>query len=101
MSSKKSIQKCIRLSEEVFGYIDKAEGKGFNEKFENIILLSQRDEKRCRESLDMLNKQIEAKRKQLHEIGDKIVALDHVYMLRWKILEIESEIDDLIKEDSS
>lgn len=41
----KSISKSIRISEEVFNYINNYRGDGFNQKFENIILDYQREEK--------------------------------------------------------
>ena len=42
--TKKSIAKSVRLTQEVFDYIDSAPGNGFNEKFENIILEAKRGE---------------------------------------------------------
>lgn len=57
-ASKKSIAKSIRISEEVFAYIDKAPGKGFNEKFENIILEAKRTEADRKKRLAGLEKQI-------------------------------------------
>lgn len=35
----KSIQKTIRLTETVYDYINSMEGDGFNQKFENAILI--------------------------------------------------------------
>ena len=43
VASKKNIAKSVRISDEVFAYIDAAPGKGFNEKFENIILEAKRE----------------------------------------------------------
>lgn len=47
----KSIAKSIRISDEVFDYIDQAPGKGFNEKFENIILEAKLEESKRKEEL--------------------------------------------------
>ncbi|WP_368272295.1 hypothetical protein [Enterocloster lavalensis] len=55
MSKGKCIAKSIRLSEEVFTYIDGYRGEGFNQKFENIILdamCAEADRKRRIEALD-------------------------------------------------
>ena len=38
--TKKSIAKSVRLTQEVFDYIDSAPGKGGNEKFEIILLVA-------------------------------------------------------------
>ena len=100
MAAKKKNQKSVRLSDEVLEYIEKAEGNGFNEKFENIILRAKKDEPRLEESLKRLNKQVEEKRSQLYAISDKILKLERVHVLRKDILRIEQEIDDLIKDDS-
>ena len=35
----KNVSKSVRLSEKVFNYINDYEGQGFNQKFENIILI--------------------------------------------------------------
>lgn len=55
MSKQKSISKSVRLTDEVFTYIDGYEGDGFNQKFENIILFamcSEPDRKKCIQDLD-------------------------------------------------
>lgn len=76
MASKKNISKSIRISEEVFDYIDKAPGKGFNEKFENIILEAKETESYRKERLAGLEKQI-------HDAEQKL----------WKLLEQNRELD--------
>ena len=45
--TKKSIAKSVRLTQEVFDYIDSAPGNGFNEKFENIILEAKRGDRKA------------------------------------------------------
>lgn len=56
--SKKNISKSIRISEEVFAYIDKSPGKGFNEKFENIILEAKQTEAERKKRLAGLERDI-------------------------------------------
>lgn len=41
---KKSIAKSVRLTQEVYDYIEQQAGNGFNEKFENIILEAKKGE---------------------------------------------------------
>lgn len=65
MISKKNIAKSIRLSDQVFEYINNYEGKGFNEKFENIILFALQTEEDRRNrihDLEQIIKKLEAKK---------------------------------------
>ena len=100
MTGKKRNQKCIRLSDEVLAIIEQSEGNGFNDKFEKIILRAHKEQPKLEESLKILNEQIKKKRSQLNMISEKILALENVHMLRRKILKIESEIDEILKDDS-
>ena len=36
----KNINKSVRLSNEVYEYVNEFQGNGFNEKFENIVIFS-------------------------------------------------------------
>ena len=100
MTGIKRNQKCVRLSDEVLDIIEQSEGKGFNDKFEKFVLKAYKEKPALEESLKNLNDQIEKKRGQLYAISDKILALERVHLLRKDILRIESEIDELIKDDS-
>lgn len=68
MAVKKNISKSIRISEEVFSYIDSSPGKGFNEKFENIILEARRTESDRKEELARLEDRICEKRQELSRL---------------------------------
>lgn len=68
MASKKNIAKSVRISDEVFAYIDAAPGKGFNEKFENIILEAKREEADRKKKLAELEQQIHDARENLYKI---------------------------------
>lgn len=57
----KSILKSVRLTDEVFSYVQSFEGNGFNEKFENLVLFCMKSEKAKRERLDLLDKRIAEK----------------------------------------
>lgn len=100
MTGKKRNQKCVRLSDEVLAIIEQSEGNGFNDKFEKIILRAHKEQPKLEESLKILNDQIKEKRSQLNMVSEKILALENVHMLRRKILKIESEIDEILKDDS-
>lgn len=67
-ASKKNIAKSIRISEEVFAYIDNAPGKGFNEKFENIILEAKETEADRKKKLADLEKRIHDAQLKLSEV---------------------------------
>ena len=62
--TKKSIAKSVRLTQEVFDYIDSAPGNGFNEKFENIILEAKRGESDRKKELARLDKKIERQQRK-------------------------------------
>ena len=63
--TKKSIAKSVRLTQEVFDYIDSAPGNGFNEKFENIILEAKRGESDRKKELARLDKKIERQQRSM------------------------------------
>lgn len=68
----KPIGKSIRLSEEVFNYIDSYHGDGFNDKFENIILFAMKNE-------DVLKERIRYQQEKLDDIFAKVHALEKRY----------------------
>ena len=73
--AKKTIAKSIRLSQEVFDYIQNYPGNGFNEKFENIILYACRSEKDREERIERLDAQINEKEKEYQELYDSVDSL--------------------------
>lgn len=68
MAALKNISKSIRISEEVFSYIDSAPGKGFNEKFEKIILEAKQTESDRKKELARLEEQIHEARLKLRNL---------------------------------
>lgn len=68
MAQKKNISKSVRISEEVYSYIDSSPGKGFNEKFENIILEAKRTEPERKKELAGLEHQIWEARQELSRL---------------------------------
>lgn len=77
----KNISKSIRLDEEVYGYIMDAPGKGFNEKFENIILQAKREEPERKAKLVDLQKSIDEQQRRLYQLIDRNRYLDEYYRL--------------------
>lgn len=72
---KKSVQKSIRISEEVAAYIEKQEGNGFNEKLCNMVLYCMEHEAEIKKkiasaekSLNFVEKQINEKHKLLEQL---------------------------------
>ncbi len=52
----KKVSKSIRLTEDLYKYIDNYRGEGFNEKFENVILDARDSEQKRRIRLGVLQK---------------------------------------------
>jgi hypothetical protein len=88
----KNISKSIRISDEVFEYIDAAPGKGFNEKFENIILSAKKEEPERQKRLAELNEAIAKETCDLQRLFD-----EHRYMRQFfnSVLHIQRELSDL------
>lgn len=70
----KSVNKSIRLTPELFEYINSYRGDGFNEKFENIILDFRFMEKERASRLEILERRILEKETVLKEVT---VAINH------------------------
>lgn len=81
----KSISKSVRISEEVYGYIMDTPGKGFNEKFETIILLAKKEEPMRLKVLADLQKSIDEKRRELYALFDQYGDLRDFYQLAIRI----------------
>lgn len=67
----KGIAKSIRISEEVFDYINEAPGEGFNQKFENIILQAKKGEAERLKTLAELDRRIEKAQTELYDLFDR------------------------------
>lgn len=68
MASKPN-SKSIRLSNEVLEYINEFEGKGFNEKFENIILFAMKTEIERKKRVAELDKLISTRSQELQKLN--------------------------------
>ena len=64
------------MTDEVFRYVESMDGKGFNEKFENMVLYAMKTEKDRERHIAILDDEIARKRDMLYELRqmeDKLV----------------------------
>lgn len=66
--AKKSVAKSVRMTEQVYEYIQRQEGNGFNEKFENMVLYAMDSEADRQQCLAFLDQQIADREKKIHEM---------------------------------
>lgn len=74
----KSITKSLRMSEEVYGYIEKYRGNNFSEKFENIILDYQKKEKDIKARIKLETQVYERRMKDFEKVCEKIRKLENM-----------------------
>lgn len=60
--------KSVRLSDEALAIVEGAEGKGFNDKFENLIFAYKKTIPQRQAQLEAINKRIEKKKKELETL---------------------------------
>ena len=77
----KNISKSIRLSDDVYGYIMAAPGKGFNEKFENIILEAHEAEPELKKRLAELQKSVDDEQRKLYQLFEKYRYLNDYFRI--------------------
>lgn len=65
----KNINKSVRLSNEVYEYVNEFQGNGFNEKFENIVVFCMKTEVERKKRLDEIEKMIKSRSEQLENIN--------------------------------
>lgn len=88
----KSIQKCVRMTPEVCGFVEKQDGTGFNDKFEKMVFKYEKREAELQLRLDTLNDVIQAAQERLSGMRQLIQHADRVRMY-------VDYIDDIINED--
>ena len=91
---KKNLSKSIRLSQEVFDYINQAPGKGFNEKFENIILEAKSGEAERRKILADLDERIKEEQRYLKDLFERY---RHLNVFFSRVMHLMHEVDSLEK----
>lgn len=96
----KCIQKSVRMTEKVCEYVEKQKGRGFSQKFENLILQQveflEDDIRKLQEEKNALEKEI----LQLKEVREKeIPQLKEVRDRVEKIMRNFDEIEEVIGEE--
>ena len=91
------------MTQEVFDYIDSAPGKGFNEKFENIILEAKRGESERKRELARLEKEIEKQRNKESMLFVKYRYLDSCFRdflyIQHQIENLRADVEKIVKID--
>ena len=88
----KNIQKCVRMTEEIFCYLDNYKGNGFNEKFENLVLFALVEENAKKKRLLELDAEIVQREKKLRLLSDKAYQLDRNL---YQALNLEKSLQEL------
>lgn len=96
MNEKKSVAKSIRLTPELFNFINEYDGNGFNEKFANIISFCFRSEKDVRARVKQERQELERLQKN---IAEKRRLLSTLQRLEWQIDHATSIADELPTND--
>ena len=71
--AKKDIAKSVRMTSEVYKFVEGFRGEGFNEKFENLVLFCLREEKEIQNSVKKQQKTYEANEKRI-ELQRKVLS---------------------------
>ena len=72
----KNNAKSVRMTDAVLAYVESMDGKGFNEKFENMVLYAMKTEKDRERHIAILDDEIARKRDMLYKLRqmeDKLV----------------------------
>ncbi|WP_095176005.1 MULTISPECIES: hypothetical protein [Blautia] len=72
----KNNAKSVRMTDAVLAYVESMDGKGFNEKFENMVLYAMKTEKDREHHIAILDDEIARKRDMLYKLRqmeDKLV----------------------------
>lgn len=72
----KNNAKSVRMTDDVLAYVQSMDGKGFNEKFENMVLYAMKTEKDRERHIAILDDEIARKRDMLYKLRkmeDKLV----------------------------
>lgn len=77
--SNKSILKSMRMTPELFSYIDGYQGNGFNEKFENIILDAMFSDTSRRKRISELDALIRSKEEEYFQLVKKVQEFEALY----------------------
>lgn len=68
----KNISKSVRLSNEVYDYVNDFDGEGFNQKFENIVIFCMKSEAERKKNLDSIDRLIKSRSEELANINSEL-----------------------------
>lgn len=68
----KNISKSVRLTNEVYEYVNDFNGEGFNEKFENIVIFCMKSEAERKKKLDSIDRLIKSRSEELANINSEL-----------------------------
>lgn len=61
--------KSVRMTDEVYGFIEKFTGNGFNDKLENLVLFAKKNEKNIADRIGQLEKTRDALVKEIAKLN--------------------------------
>lgn len=73
---KKNNAKSVRMTDEVYAYVESQEGEGFNQKFENLVLYAMKTEKDRQQRIALLDAEIQRKQdilQSLRKMEDRLI----------------------------
>lgn len=70
--------KSVRMTDKVYNYIMTADGEGFNQKFEKLVVYFMETEEEKRVELEILDKQIQKRRQELARLERGKQLMDNV-----------------------
>lgn len=74
----KDIQKSVRLTPDIYEYIDKYRGENFSAKLSNLVYDAQKGESKRKERFQALDKAIASKEKAYDEISRNIFVIQQI-----------------------
>lgn len=91
----KDIQKSVRLTPDIYEYIDKYRGENFSAKLSNLVYDAQKGESKRKERFQALDKAIASKEKVYNEISRNIFVIERIGC---RALDIERSLNALYEE---
>lgn len=76
--SPKSIQKSIRITKEVYDYIDQQDGEGFNEKFCNMVMYCMKKQADIKKRVSVAEKELKECEKLIGQKQDILTNLRRI-----------------------
>lgn len=70
--------KSVRMTDKVYNYVMAAEGEGFNQKFEKLVVCFMETEEEKRAELEIIDKQIQKRRQELARLERGKQLMDNV-----------------------